>query len=183
VKIALGAGCIRGRRMTISLDEPGYVHGEAIAVPTSADLASRRADIKADGTFCIRYLSPGAYSLYMHSSKSGYCRLEELKVPAALVDVGEHKLTPGATVIITIHFPWLSRQPTELVATDSSGVLLRHEFPVYSSYDRFEFGGLWPGRWTLSALSGEEVLATSTVDVGVGGTLRTDLVAKSIRDK
>jgi hypothetical protein len=120
--------------------------------------------------------------LFIHGPKSGYCRIDNVNVPAGTVDVGEQRLTTGETVISTIHFPRLSRLPTELVATDPAGVSLRQVFKVFSSFDRVELGGLWPGRWALSVLSHGEVLARNTVDVAASGTYRTELSAKGIRD-
>jgi hypothetical protein len=182
VQIVLGAGSISGKLA----DCPKDLYRspmEAIAVATRSDGQSRRAELQFNGSFCIRYLTPGTYSLYIHGPKSGYCRIDNVEVPAGSVDVGEQRLATGATVISTIHFPRLSRLPTELVATDPAGVSLRQVFKVFSSFDRVELGGLWPGRWALSVLSHGEVLARNTVDVGASGTYRTELLAKGIRDQ
>jgi hypothetical protein len=183
VQIMLGAGCITGRLASLPKLVIGSPTEAIVAVATRPDGQSRRAELQYNGSFCIRYLTPGTYSLFIHGPKSGYCRIDNVNVPAGTVDVGEQKLTTGATVIGTIHFPRLSRLPTELVATDPAGVSLRQVFKVFSSFDRVELGGLWPGRWALSVLSHGEVLATSTVDVGASGTYLAELVTKGIRDK
>jgi hypothetical protein len=38
-------------------------------------------------------------------------------------------------------------------------------FTWYSSCDRIELGGLWPEHWTVSAVSGDEVVAKDDVNV------------------
>jgi hypothetical protein len=182
VQIVLGAGSISGRFDVPPKELMGWPRELLVAVANCPGGHSGRADLQYNGSFCIRYLTPGTYSLYIHGPKSGYCRIDNVEVPAGSIDVGEQRLTTGATVISTIHFPRLSRLPTELVATDPSGVSVRHVFQVFSSFDRVDLGGLWPGRWDLSVLSHGEVLARNTVDVGASGTYRTELLAKGIRD-
>jgi hypothetical protein len=182
-QIPLGAGCIRGRPIAPDAAEGTDRSGVVVAMPSLPDRRSRRAPVGYDGTFCIRYMPPGKCSLYIHIPSCGYRRIEQVVVPAGVIDLGEQRLTPGATVIGTIHFPRVSRQPTELVASDAVGVTLRHPFRETSSYDSFDLGGIWPGRWTLSALSHGEVVATSTIDVRANGTYHTTLVAKGVQDR
>jgi hypothetical protein len=183
VQIVLGAGSIAGRFDVPPKELFGWPRELLVAVAHRPGGHSRRAELQSNGSFCIRYLTPGTYSLYIHGPKSGYCRIDNVEVPAGSIDVGEQRLTTGATVISTIHFPRLSRLPTELVATDPAGVSLRHVFQVFSSFDRVELGGLWPGRWALSVLSHGEVLAKGEVDVRAGATYRKELAAKGILDK
>jgi hypothetical protein len=52
---------------------------------------------------------------------------------------------------------------------------VRQEFQVYSSFDRIELSGLWPGHWTVSVRSGEDVLATGALDVKATETLPMSL--------
>ena len=61
------------------------------------------------------------------------------------------------------------------MAFDSSGVSVRRAFKDDSSFDRFELAGLWPGHWTVSGRSGDEVLATALVEVKGTGTFYTSL--------
>jgi hypothetical protein len=183
VKIVLGAGSISGRIDVPPTELSAWPWEQLVAVARRAGGQFGRAELQYNGSFCIRYLTPGTYSLFIHGPKSGYCRIDNLNLPAGTVDVGEQRLTTGATVISAVHFPRLARLPTELVATDPAGVSLRHVFKVFSSFDRVELGGVWPGRWALSVLSHGEVLATSTVDVGASGTYLAELVTKGIRDK
>ena len=115
VRITLGAGCITGRiapPSRVFLSPPVGV----IAVPNSGRRYARWACCDFDGTFCIRYLTPGKHSLYIHDPSSGFCRIDQVEVPAGLVDVGEQRLKTGATVIATVQYPRQSRVPDELVA-------------------------------------------------------------------
>jgi hypothetical protein len=98
-----------------------------------------------------------------------------VEVASGVVDVGERTLSPGATVNGAIHFARPSRLPDAIVATGPSGVSVRQEVPIYSSFDRVELAGLWPRRWTISARNGDEVLATRDVDVKATGTVHVTL--------
>ena len=98
-------------------------------------------------------------------------------MPAGVVDVGERALSPGATV--------RGRDPLRAAVARArrggggrpAGVSVRQAFQVYSSFDRVDLAGLWPGRWTVSARSGDEVLATGEVDVEGTGTYPLTLTA------
>jgi hypothetical protein len=181
-QIPLGAGCITGNsgggRGKLLDSRP-----EAIAVPNRPDGQSRRAEFENDGTFCIRYVTPGNYSLYIRKQDVGYCLIDNVQVPAGSIDVGEQKLKPGSTVICSVQFPRVSRLPTEILAMGPAGVCVRRRFAVYSSFDHLELGGLWPGRWTFSVLSHGEILAKNDVDIRARGTYRTNLVGKGIGSK
>jgi hypothetical protein len=176
MQVALGAGCMKGSIARFSLQFP-RPPVEVIAVPKRGRKYARRASCGFDGTFCVRYLSPGPHSLYIHDRSSGFCRIDQVEVPAGLVDIGRRTLTVGANVICAIQFPRLSQVPDQVVATGPSGVSVRHLFPVYASFDQVEFGNLWPGLWTLSVRSGNDVLATGSVDVHGTGTYRLALTA------
>ncbi len=113
--------------------------------------------------------------LFIHDPKVGFCKVDDVEVAAGVVDVGERALSAGATVSGLIHFAQPSRLPDEVVATHASGVSLREAFEEYSSFDRVELTGLWPGRWTLSARSGDDVLATGAVHVEGTGAFQMDM--------
>jgi hypothetical protein len=179
VDIALGAGCITGK--IPALNENFERPVEVTAVAKGDRASSRRARCDDDGSFCVRYLSPGTYSLLIHDPKSGFCRVDDIEVRAGAVDVGECTLSPGATVSGEIRFERPSRVPYEVVAVDPVGVSVHRAFLVYSSFDRVELAGLWPGRWTVSARSGDEILATGEVDVKAIGTFNVTLTAGSGR--
>ena len=149
VRVELGAGCITG-----NVPAPKSVFGRSVevtAVAKASRTPARRAHCDFEGNFCLRYLSPGTYSLFFNDPKSGYCRVDDVEVPAGVVDVGERSLSRGASLSGAIHFARPSRVPDEIVAVDPSGVSVRRAFEVYSSFDRFELAGLWPGHWTVSA--------------------------------
>ncbi len=176
IRIAPGAGCITGK---IPASKKASLERlvEVTAVAKGSRTPSRWTRCDPDGNFCVRYLSPGTYSLVIHDPISGFGRLDNVEVPAGVVNVAERTLTPGATIRGAIHFPRPSRVPDEVVAVGPSGVTVRQAFRVYSSFDRVELAGLWPGHWTVSARSGDEVLATSEVDIKGTGTFPVALTA------
>jgi hypothetical protein len=173
VRIALGAGCITGK--IPALEENFERPVEVTAVPKENHTPPRRARCDDDGNFCVRYLSPSTYSLFIHDPHAGFCRLDDVKVPAGVVDVGERMISAGATIRGAIHFARPSRVPDEVVAVGPLGASVRLAFLVYSSFDKFDLVGLWPGHWTVSARSGDEVLATGEVDVKGTGTFPVTL--------
>lgn len=176
VRIPLGAGCITGKvpAPRKNFDRPV----EVTAAARGRHDPLRRARCDDEGHFCVRYLPPGRYSLSVHDPEAGFCRLDDVVVPAGVVDVGERALSRGAAIRGAIRFARPTRLPTAVVATDSSGVTVRREFPGYSSNcDQIELLGLWPGRWTVSVRGGDEVLATGEVDVPATGTVPLNLTA------
>jgi hypothetical protein len=177
VRVALGAGCITGKAPAPKEDFQGFV--EVTALAKGSRTPSRRTRCDNDGNFCVRYLSPGTYRLFIHNPQSGFCRVDDVEVPAGVVDVGERTLSAGATVRGAIHFVRLSRVPDEVVAFHTSGVSVHQWFSNGSSFDRVELAGLWPGHWTVSARSGDQVLATSALDVEGSGTLQVTLMVPS----
>ena len=173
VTIPLGAGGITGK-----IPEPKDSYEQRVevtAVPKGSSIPAQRTRCDYHGNFCVHYLPPGTYSLFIHDPKAGFCRVDDVEVAAGVVDVGEHTLLGGATVSGAIHFARPSRVPDEIVAIGPSGVSVRQEVLIYSSFDRFELGGLWPGLWTISARSGDQVLATGAVDVKATGTFQLTL--------
>ena len=104
-----------------------------------------------------------------------------MRVAAGAVDVGDRKLSVGAKLSGSIRYVRPCRLPDEIVAMDSSGVSVHHAFLVYSSYDQFNLAGLWPGRWTVSLRGGDEVLATSAVEVGATGTFPVTLTVGQVQ--
>ncbi|MDG3008062.1 carboxypeptidase-like regulatory domain-containing protein [Paludisphaera mucosa] len=162
VRIPLGAGCITGK---IPAPEGGSGRFVEVSALAKGSRTPRRAQCDFDGNFCVRHLAPGDYSLFFQDPNSGFRRVDDVKVPAGVIDVGELTTTPGATIFGEIRFARPSRVPDEIVATDPSGVTVRRPFSRSSSFDRIEVVGLWPGRWTVSARSGEVVLASGEIDV------------------
>jgi hypothetical protein len=163
VRVELGAGCITGN---IRAPKNVFVrHVEATAVLNGSRTPARRAHCDFDGNFCVRYLSPGTYSLFFHDPESGYCRVDHVTVPAGVVDIGERSLSSGARLGGAIRFARPSRVPDKIVAVGPLGVSVCRAFKDDSSFDRFELAGLWPGHWIVSARSSDEILATGELDV------------------
>ncbi len=173
VRVELGAGCITGKIPALKENFERPV--EVTAVLKGSGTPSRRTRCDDDGNFCVRYLSPGTYSVLIHDPKTGFCRVDNVQGIAGVVDIGEHVLSPGAKVTGEIHFPRPSRVPDEVVAVGPSGVTVRREFQVYSSFDWVELNGLWPGHWRVSALCAGKVLTTGEVDVKGTETIHTIL--------
>ena len=172
-RIAPGAGCITGKipppkanALRFTLDRPV----EVTAMAKGSRTPSRRTRCDDDGNFCVRYLSPGTYSLFINDPEWGFCRVDAVEMSAGVVDIGERTLSAGARVSGKIEFPRPSRVPDAVVAVGPSGVSVRRAFAVYSSFDQVELAGLWPGRWTVSARNGDEVLATAALDIEGTGT-------------
>ncbi len=169
VRIPLGAGCITGK---ISETKESYLHNiEVTALAKAGNLPARRAYCDLSGNFCVRYLAPGTYSLFIHDPEAGFCRVDDVVVPAGVVDVGERTLSAGASIRGEIRFARPSPVPDAVVAIGPSGVSLRRELEVYSSFDRVDLAGLWPGHWTISARRGDEILATGEIDVKAAETI------------
>ncbi len=167
VRIPLGAGCITGK---VHASEEGFRRPvEVTALAKGAGAPSRRSRCDGDGNFCVRYLTPGTYSLFIHDPDAGYRRVDDVEVPAGVVDLGELTLSPGATAEVAIAFARPTRVPDEVVAVDPSGVSVRRKFESDSSFDRIAIPSLWPGRWTVSARAEGEVVATGEVEVAGEG--------------
>src|SRR5262249_27249254 len=112
-----------------------------------------------------------------HDPGAGFCRVDDVEVGVGVVDVGERALSAGATISGAIRFARPTRVPDAVVAVGPSGVSVRREVLVYSSFDRVELPGLWPGHWTVSARRGDEILAMGDVDVEGTGTFPVTLTA------
>ncbi|MDR3618588.1 MAG: hypothetical protein P4L85_04495 [Paludisphaera borealis] len=177
LKLSLGGGCITGR----ILGAKGFsgLGDEVVALPRDGK-PPRFAHCDEEGNFCVRYLDPGLYTLLAHDPKAGWSRVENVAVASNVVDVGGHRLAPGGTILGSIAFPRPCAVPDEVVATGPGGVVLRLPFEDYSSFDRFELDGLWPGVWTITARSLGDVLATTTAEVVGTEKVRVDL-ATSIK--
>ncbi|APW61612.1 carboxypeptidase-like regulatory domain-containing protein [Paludisphaera borealis] len=177
VRFSLGAGCITGRVLG-SDDLLDRI--EVIAQPRAGKGPARRARADTDGNFCVRYLDPGDYTVFAHDPKAGWLRVENVAVASNAVDVGGHRLAPGGTILGSIAFPRPCAVPDEVVAIGPGGVVLRLPFEVFSSFDRFELDGLWPGVWAITVRSLGDVLATTTAEVVGTEKVRVDL-ATSIK--
>jgi hypothetical protein len=163
VIVPLGAGCVTGK---IPPPKETYERPvEVTAIARGARVPSPRARCDSDGNFCVRYLAPGTYTLFVHDPNAGYCRVDDVVVPSGVVDVGERTLDPGATVTGLIHFVRPSPVPDAVVATDASGVTVTRAFEVNSSSDHINIHGLWRGRWTIEARAGTTSLANAKVDI------------------
>jgi hypothetical protein len=176
VKVQLGAGSITGRFLG-----GGDYHNriEVIALPQDRAGLSRRTRCDSEGNFCVRYLDPGPYTLFAHFSTAGWARVENVLVQFDVKDIGERRLVPGGTIRGSIAFPRPAPVPDEVIATGPDAVSLRRRFEVYSDFDRFEIGGLWPGEWTFSVQSGGEVIATAKARISGTESVGVELLAST----
>jgi hypothetical protein len=172
ITVSLGGGSVTGRFPVAGADR-GQV--EVIAVPRGGNGPVRRTRCDAEGHFCVRYLDPGDYTLFAHDSKAGWSRVENVSVASNTTDIGERRLAPGGTIRGTISFGRPCVVPDAVVATGPSGVSLTIPFTVYSSFDRFELRGLWPGSWTIKVLGGRELLGIARTKIVGTEEVRVDL--------
>ncbi|QEH39121.1 hypothetical protein OJF2_77330 [Aquisphaera giovannonii] len=177
VRIPLGGGCIKGK-----VPSPRGISDwpvEVTAVAAENRGASRQARCDGKGNFCIRYLPPGAYTLFIRDPTSGrFARVEDVQVRDNAVDIGERQLEPGAILRGGIRFERPTPVPDEVVATGPRGVVARRAFRDDEGCDRVDLAGLWPGRWVVSARSRGEAVATAEVEVKGTGPHEVDLVAR-----
>lgn len=160
IHIPLGAGCITGK---CPKNDGYHLPVVVVALPLDRRGPSRRTRCDGDGNFCVRYLAPGRYTLRALDPAIGWTQLDDVVVGVGATDVGDLRLKPGGTLAGTIAFRRPGPIPDEVVATDETGVALTSRFESYSSFDRFELRGLWPGRWTVAARSGGAPVASDTV--------------------
>ncbi|WP_165224699.1 carboxypeptidase-like regulatory domain-containing protein [Aquisphaera insulae] len=176
LRIPLGAGCITGRIPRTK--ESRFNPVEVTAVARGDRGLPRHARCDDDGNFCVRYLSPGTYTLFVHDPRSGrFARVDGVAVKDSPVDIGERPLEPGATIRASIRFERPSPYPW-VEATGPLGGSVQARFGGGSARDLSEFPGLWPGRWTISARAGRGGIATAEVEVKGTGSHEVDLVAR-----
>ncbi len=172
IHVPLGAGCITGK---CPKNDDYHRRVVVVAIPSDGKGPPRRSRSDGDGNFCVRYLTPGHYTLRALDPAIGWDQVDDVAVEVGATDVGELRPKPGGTLSGSIAFRRPSPVPDEVVATDEAGIALTSRFEVYSSFDRFEFRGLWPGRWTVSARSGGATVATRHVTLAGTETARVEL--------
>ncbi len=176
-RVALGAGCITGKITRPKGSDWSVLErpAEVTAVMKGSRTHVRRTRCDDVGHFCVRYLSRGTYSLFINDPKIGFCRVDDIAVPAGVVNVGERTLAAGATVNVAIHFLRPTPPPDNVVADGPPGASVRRAFSLDSSCDQVNLVGLWPGHWTVSAQRGDEVVAKGKVDATESGTFNVVL--------
>jgi hypothetical protein len=175
IHVPLGAGSITGK-----IPPPKETYNrpvEVTAISRGERAPSPRVRCDDEGNFCVRYLAPGIYTLFVHDLNAGYCRVDDIVVPAGTTDVGEKTLNPGATVTVSIQFARPSLLPDAVVATDDRGVTVTRSFEGRSSNDQINIPGLWPGRWNIEAVAAEIVIARGTIEIKGGESKSAKLVA------
>ena len=194
--VALGAGSIKGRfpvggdvarkRHAIGAPQAGpllvaYPRGEVEVIALAQDGKGpiRRTLTDSERRFCVRYLVPGTYTLFAHSRKEGWSRIDDLKVASDVTDVGERSLVSGGTIRGSISYPRPSAVPEEVIATSPSQVPLRFPFEHSSTFDVSELGGLWPGKWTITVRTRDNVLATAVTEIKGTETVAVKLSARA----
>ena len=165
IRIPLGAGSMTGKWTGSEMFGP---KATVIATPHDRSKPVRTATTNSEGFFQLKFLDPGTYTVTAHDPRKGWSRLEGVTVSPGVTRVGPiEPRSRGGAISATIRFARPSAVPDEILATDGSGNAIRQEFEVYSSFDALSIPGLWPGRWTVRAMAGAEVLATArTVLVG-----------------
>jgi hypothetical protein len=174
-QVSLGGGSIKGRFLQ---DGDAASEAEVIAMARGGQGLARRTRCDDTGTYCMRFLRPGAYTLYGYHSEGGWCRVDNVNVASNVTDAGEHRLARGGTVRGSISFRGPCPVPDRIVATGPSQVSLWFPILSLSKLDQFELNNLWPGRWTISVRAGDEVLATANTEIRGTGTANLELQAE-----
>jgi hypothetical protein len=174
-QVSLGGGSIKGRFLQ---DGDAASEAEVIAMARGGQGLGRRTRCDVNGTYCMRFLRPGAYTLYGYDSEGGWCRVDNVSVASNVTDAGEHRLARGGTVRGSISFRGPCPVPDRIVATGPSQVSLWFPILSLSKLDQFELSNLWPGQWTISVRAGDEVLATANTEIRGTGTTNLELQAE-----
>ncbi|MCX6879655.1 MAG: carboxypeptidase-like regulatory domain-containing protein, partial [Verrucomicrobia bacterium] len=164
IRIPLAASSITGRAQWIK-DYHRLVM--VAAVEESRKSSPRYAYCDDTGNFCLRYLSPGQYTICLHDDDAGYSRVEHVALAeAATIAVKPQTLGPGGAITGTVRWTSSRPLPDRLTLTDAQGIVIepREEFRGLNGGE-YRFSGLWPGRWTLAVWSGKDRLASDQVDV------------------
>jgi hypothetical protein len=161
---------------------PAGLNAAVIAVPRDPGRPIRRTQ-SSRGSFCLRYLDPGIYTVVVRDPAAGWVRADDVRVGAGVTDVGELRLKPGGSVRGTVKFRAPCPLPDELTATGPLGVTWRdarkYVLSEYTSLERFEVGGLWPGAWTIRLRSGGMELASAVVIISKTEKVNVVLDARS----
>ena len=136
IKVPLGGGSITGRTVKYSA---------VIAVPRGGPGPLRRTRCDGEGYFCMPFLDPGTYTLFVRSDDDGsWCRVDNVRVASDVKDIGELRQGRGGAIHGSISFPRPCPVPDEVIATGPSQVSLEPMKHI-SDFDQFELSGLWPG--------------------------------------
>jgi len=177
VRVPLGASSITGRARWPKETRRLVM---AAAVDETGKSPPRYAYCDDEGNFCLRYLGPGRYTIYLHDDDAGWSRLEHVELAtAATLDVEPPALAPGGT--ITGHVRWTSerRIPNRLVAVDPSGIVVEpRELFRGLNGEEYAVSGLWPGRWKVTVSCGDEVLAAAQATLVGTERVSCDLLGK-----
>jgi beta-lactamase regulating signal transducer with metallopeptidase domain len=164
IRIPLAASSITGRAQWTK----GYHRLVMVAaVEENRKASPRYAYCDEKGNFCLRYLSPGRYTICLHDDDAGFSRLEHVVLAeATTIAVKPQTLRPGGTITGTVRWTSSRPIPDRLTLTDAQGIVIepREHFRGLNG-EKYRFSGLWPGRWTLAAWSGKDRLASDQVDV------------------
>ncbi len=170
IKIPLGGGSITGRTVKYSA---------VIAMARGRPGPLRRTRCDSEGYFCMPFLDPGTYTLFIHSPDDGsWCRVDNVSVASDVKDIGELRLARGGAIRGSISFPRACPVPDEVIATGPSQVSVEPMKHI-TDFDQFELGGLWPGRWTITVRGGGEALATAAIEIKGTEIVTLELAAET----
>ncbi len=168
IKISLGGGSVKGL-----FGE----YDEIIAVPHGGGRPTHRERFIVDEFSVAPFLNPGTYTLLARSRNGFFVRVGKVDVAATVTDVGPHILARGGTIRGSIKFRRPCPVPDEIIATGPLQLSFA-PFDHLQSFDQFELGGLWPGRWTIAVLGNRQVLATAVADISGTETVTLEIVAE-----
>lgn len=177
VWMTLGAGSIRCR-----LGPPvGDVANTVItAIEADGAMPPQYGVCDEEGQFCLYFLRPGKYTVWVHSPQRGWARLDGLVVSNSVCDAGVVRLTGGATVKGKLSTAFEKRFDSyEIEAKSSGGVRISTGTLVEGrNGEEYSLDNLWPDEWVVSLSGDGSILRSRKVWVEGRKTVEADLAGK-----
>jgi hypothetical protein len=172
VRVSLGAGAITGH-IQRNGDTCHMIHVMAIGEPADAKMYHATCDDK--GNFCLRYLKPDTYHLVAQDCQAGWCVLGKVSVKDNLTELGTRSLVPGAMIFGKLTINDTETLPTAVIAKDSAGIAVEACNFHPENGGRYEISGLWPDKWRVTLMRGEETLVEAQTVIASTNAVNLDL--------
>jgi hypothetical protein len=169
VRIALESASIEGK-------VEGGEHGTIIAIDNGSKRSPRRAEYSGDGSFRIRFVRKGAYSLIAHDTRRGWGGSPRFHVGSEIAKPAPIKLVPGGEIRGRVVARTLCPFPDAVVAVDGEGIEIADEQFDQSELMLYRIPHLWPGEWTVRLMANGETLTSNRVKISQVETVTSDLV-------
>ena len=169
MRIELDAASIEGKV------EAGE-YGSVMAIDDGSKLRPRLAKYSGDGSFRIRFVRKGAYSLIAHDTRRGWGRSPRFHVGNEIAKPAPIKLVPGGEIRGRVVARTLCPIPDAVVAVDSDGIEIADEQFNQTELMQYRIPHLWPGEWTVRLMANGETLSSNRVKISQLETVTSDLV-------